>query len=65
MHKHFKHKDWIRTLAFDVETTISLLPDKDQSYMRQLVAKNIKKIQSKYSNMEGKRFNNAHKTRML
>jgi hypothetical protein len=52
---HFKRKDWIRTLAFDEDTAIYLLPDKNQSYMRQLVAKNIGKVQSKYSNMEEKR----------
>jgi ketol-acid reductoisomerase len=41
---HHKHKQWIQTLASDADTTICLLPDKDQPYVRQLVASNIKKI---------------------
>jgi hypothetical protein len=44
---HHKHKKWIQTLAIEGDTAINLLPDKEQSYMRQLVANNIPKLLNK------------------
>jgi hypothetical protein len=52
---HHKHKEWIQTLAYDADTAICLLPDKDQPYMRQLVASNIKKILNKHNILKEKR----------
>jgi hypothetical protein len=44
---HHKPKNWIQTLAIEADTTSNLLPDKDQSYMRQLLAINIQKLINK------------------
>jgi hypothetical protein len=41
---HHRHKDWIKTLATEADTAICQLDTKEQEYMRQLVANNIKKI---------------------
>jgi hypothetical protein len=49
-----KHKEWIQTLASDADTTICLLPDKDQPYVRQLVASNIKKILNNHNILKEK-----------
>jgi hypothetical protein len=38
-----KHKKWIETSAIEADTATNLLPDRDQNYMRQLVANNIQK----------------------
>jgi hypothetical protein len=39
---HFRHKQWIQTLAIEADTAINTLPEEDQCYLRQLVANNIK-----------------------
>jgi hypothetical protein len=36
-----KPQTWIKTLAPETDTAIRILPEKDQSYMKQLVANNI------------------------
>jgi hypothetical protein len=38
---HHKHNKWIHTLGIEADTAISQLPEKEQGYMRQLVANNI------------------------
>jgi hypothetical protein len=40
---HYKHKDWIKTLALESDSAISKLHETDQTYMRQLVANKIQK----------------------
>jgi hypothetical protein len=44
---HFRQKQWIQTLAIEADTAINTLPDKDQCYLRQLVANNIKVLINK------------------
>jgi hypothetical protein len=41
---HYKPKTWIKTLAMGADTVIRELPEKDQEYMKQLVANNIGKL---------------------
>jgi hypothetical protein len=38
---HYKHKDWIKTLAIEADMAISKMHIRDQMYMRQVVANNI------------------------
>jgi hypothetical protein len=45
----------IQTLAIEADTAISQLPEKDQGYMRQLVANNIQKITNKQNTTKEKR----------
>jgi hypothetical protein len=40
---HHEPKQWIQTLAIETETTISQLPEKEQTYIRHLAA-NIQKL---------------------
>jgi len=40
-----KHKYWIRNLALEAESAITLLPPEEQNYMHYQVAKHIKKLQ--------------------
>jgi hypothetical protein len=40
---HQKQKQWIQTLVIEADTAICQISGKDQGYMRQLVANNIKK----------------------
>jgi hypothetical protein len=40
---HYKHKNWIKTIAIETDTAISQLHERDQKYMKQLVVNNIKK----------------------
>jgi hypothetical protein len=35
---HYKHKDWIKTLAIEADTAISEIQERDQMCMRQIVA---------------------------
>jgi hypothetical protein len=44
---HFRYKQWIQTLAIEADTAINTLPEKDQGYLRQLVANNIKLLINK------------------
>jgi predicted component of type VI protein secretion system len=41
---HRKPKNWLQTLAMQVETGIQQLPAKEQNYMRQLVTNNLQKL---------------------
>jgi hypothetical protein len=40
---HYKYKDWIKTPVIEADTAVSQLYERDQKYMRQLLANNIKK----------------------
>jgi hypothetical protein len=40
---HYKHKEWIKTLATEAYTSISQLHERNQIHMRLLAANNIKK----------------------
>jgi hypothetical protein len=50
-----------KTLATEADTAIGQLPEKDQGYIRQLVANNIKKITNKHNSLKGKRHTNRIK----
>jgi hypothetical protein len=41
---HHKHKNWIKTLALEAETAITLLPIYEQDHIRHQVAYNIKRL---------------------
>ena len=41
---HKKPKNWIKTLALEADTTIRILPEKNQPYFKQLVANNLQKL---------------------
>jgi ABC-type lipopolysaccharide export system ATPase subunit len=56
---HHKPKTWIKALAVEADTGIRALPKKDQAYMRQLVASNIKKLIMK-QNTNNKRKRTKH-----
>jgi predicted transport protein len=38
---HKKPKDWIKTLALEADTAINNIPERNQPYMKQLVANNL------------------------
>jgi hypothetical protein len=59
---HHKHNKSIHTLAIEANTAISQLPDKEQGYMRQVVAINIKKIINKEDAKKWKTTNFQNKT---
>jgi hypothetical protein len=44
---HYIPKEWIKTLAIEVDTGISQVHKRDQTYMRQLVINNIQKLINK------------------
>jgi hypothetical protein len=41
-----KQKHWIRNLACEADNAVTMLPPKEQQYMRYQVARNIKKLQN-------------------
>jgi hypothetical protein len=75
---HYKHKNWIKTLATEADTTINQLNETKHIYMRQLVANNLQKntdreatekvkrttLQMKHYSYEKKLINNI-KTKMM
>jgi hypothetical protein len=46
----FKRKDWIKNLALEAETAITLLPNHEQDYIRLQVAHNVKQLYKQYGN---------------
>jgi hypothetical protein len=44
---HYKHKDWIKTLAIEADMAISKMHVRDQIYMRQVVANSIQRLINK------------------
>jgi hypothetical protein len=56
---HHKPKTWIKTLVMEADTGIRALPKKDQAYMRQLTANNIKKL-IKEQNINNKKKGTKH-----
>jgi ribosomal protein S13 len=42
--RHYKHKEWIESLAIEADTAISKTQETDQKRVRQTVANNIKKL---------------------
>jgi hypothetical protein len=62
---HHKHKKWKQTLAIEADTAIFQLPAKDQGYMRQLIANNIKKITNKHNSLKERRHTNHTKREHL
>jgi hypothetical protein len=61
---HHKPKTWIKTLTMEAHTVMRELPEKDQGYMKQLVANNIGKlIKKQYRNNESRKRNSKHTER--
>jgi hypothetical protein len=52
---HHKQRNRLPTLAIEADTTINFLPEKDQSYMKQLVANNIQKLINKQKTSKDQR----------
>jgi hypothetical protein len=51
---HRKPKDWIKTLALEADTAIGHIPERNQPYMKQLVANNLQKLIKKQNKKIGK-----------
>jgi hypothetical protein len=51
---HNKPQTWINYLALEADTAIRILSEKDQSYMKQLVANNLQKLIKKDNQKEMK-----------
>jgi hypothetical protein len=49
---HSKQKQWIRNLALEAESAITLLPPIEQDYTRYQVARNIKKLQNQQASQK-------------
>jgi hypothetical protein len=54
---HFKHKNWITTLAFEAEAAIDLIPPSEQEPVRYQVTNNIHK---RYTQYNKQRHHNTH-----
>jgi hypothetical protein len=44
---HYKHKNWLETLALEAETVISKINATEQQYYKHMIVKTIKKINQK------------------
>jgi hypothetical protein len=58
---HYKRKNWIEPLAIEADTAINKIDPKEQEYMRQIVANNIKKLINKYKTLNDRRITLKHK----
>ena len=57
----YRNKNWIRTLALETETAITLLPTHEQDYIRVQAAHNLKQIYKQQS--AGRQYNSNHAKR--
>ena len=62
---NFKRKNWIETLALEVETAVSYLRHTEQEYLRYQIAHNIKQLYRHHDTTQGYNTRNMNKERQV